>query len=215
MKKKTVALLMAGVLAVGCGIGGTLAWLTTKTDPVVNTFTVGNINITLDESKYENDALNTESRVYNNTYKMVPGDTVPKEPKVTVQANSEACYLFVKIQKSENYDTFMENYGTATGWTALTGVTLEPNTAVYYREVSAADAATGKEFYVLSGAEPNTTGEISIKDTVTKTLANNLTEANYPKLTFTAYACQKDNVDSVQDAWTSVNNNGAPVQTTP
>ena len=36
MKKRTLALLVALVLVVGCIIGGTLAWLTAKTDAVVN-----------------------------------------------------------------------------------------------------------------------------------------------------------------------------------
>ena len=46
--------LLALVLVVGCAVGGTIAWLTAKTDPVVNTFTYGKINIALTETKPEN-----------------------------------------------------------------------------------------------------------------------------------------------------------------
>ncbi|MBQ8648189.1 MAG: hypothetical protein IJ484_08615, partial [Oscillospiraceae bacterium] len=45
------ALLLALVLMIGCAIGGTLAWLIADTGPVTNTFTYGNIDLTLDETK--------------------------------------------------------------------------------------------------------------------------------------------------------------------
>ena len=47
---KALALVLAVVLLVGAAIGGTVAWLTDKTGDVVNTFTVGNIDIELAES---------------------------------------------------------------------------------------------------------------------------------------------------------------------
>ena len=106
MKKKAWLSALAVVLVLCCAVGGTLAWLTQKTDAVVNTFTVGDINITLTETERE--------------YKMVPGNTIDKDPTVTVQAGSEACWLFVKVEKSANFDTFM-TCAMATGWTALAG----------------------------------------------------------------------------------------------
>lgn len=51
--KKMVAVLLAVALLIGCGIGGTLAWLMDTTPAVTNTFTVGNVDITLVESPYE------------------------------------------------------------------------------------------------------------------------------------------------------------------
>ena len=74
--KKKITLLLSLALAVAIGIGGTLAWLTDKTESKVNTFTVGNIDIDLTET--------------TTNYKMVPGQTIDKDPKVTVEAGSEA-----------------------------------------------------------------------------------------------------------------------------
>lgn len=176
MKKKVLSI-VAVVLVLCCAIGGTLAWLTDKTDPVVNTFTVGDINIELKET--------------TTNYKMVPGNTISKDPKVTVQANSEACWLFVKVEKSSNFDSFM-TYEMADGWTALTGVD-----GVFYREVAATTAAT--DFSVLKG------DSVSVKNDVTKTMLNGLNEPTFPTLTFTAYAVQKDNVTSAADAWAKAN----------
>lgn len=172
MKKKVLSI-VAVVLVLCCAIGGTLAWLTDKTDPVKNTFAVGDINIELTET--------------TTNYKMVPGNTISKDPKVTVKANSEACWLFVKVEKSSNFDNFM-TYEMADGWTALPGVA-----GVYYREVAATTTAT--ELSVLKD------NSVLVKDSVTKTMLNGLGETTFPTLTFTAYAVQKDNVADAATAW--------------
>ena len=91
MKKKTLALVLALTLLVAGVVGGTLAWLTDQTAEVKNTFTVGDINIGLTETTTD--------------YKMVPGNTIAKDPTVTVKANSEACWLFVKVTESTNLRT--------------------------------------------------------------------------------------------------------------
>ena len=70
MKKKSILLtLTAVVLAMAIGVGGTIAYFTSTTDDVKNTFTVGNVAITLDEAEvvYENDEWTaTETRVEEN-----------------------------------------------------------------------------------------------------------------------------------------------------
>lgn len=193
MKKRTLTILIAVVLVVACAVGGTLAWLKTQTTPVVNTFTAGDINITLAETTTE--------------YKMVPGNDIRKDPKVTVKAGSEDCWLFVKVDKSvastepekKAFDDYL-TYAIADGWKALTGVE-----GVYYREVSATidngideDGKTisvDAVFSVLNG------DKVSVKDTVTKEMLNALNDNNCPTLTFTAYAIQKDNITTVADAW--------------
>lgn len=175
MKKKVLSI-VAVVLVLCCAIGGTLAWLTDKTASVKNTFTVGDINIELTET--------------TTNYKMVPGNTISKDPKVTVKANSEACWLFVKVEKSANFDSFT-TYDMADGWTELPSVT-----GVYYREVAATTAAT--DFSVLKG------DSVSVKDTVTKADLNALTQNTFPTLTFTAYAVQKDNVADAATAWSKL-----------
>ena len=110
--KKKIALLMACVMAFGVAVGGTLAWLTDETQNVVNTFTDSDINITLTETDVENNQTPDA-----NSYQMIPGHTIAKDPKVTVLADSEACWLFVEITESANFDSYM-TYGIADGWTA-------------------------------------------------------------------------------------------------
>ena len=176
MKKKTLALVLALTLLVAGVVGGTLAWLTDRTAEVKNTFTVGDINIGLTETTAD--------------YKMVPGNTIAKDPTVTVKANSEACWLFVQVTKSENLDTFI-TYAIAEGWTALSDVD-----GVYYREVPASNA--DQTFSVLKG------DAVTVNSDVTKEMLTAKDCAN-PTLTFKAYAVQKDNVASASDAWAKVN----------
>ena len=121
---------------------------------------------------------------------MVPGNTIAKDPTVTVKANSEACWLFVKVTESTDLKDFI-TYAIAEGWTALPDVN-----GVYYREVPA--SAADQTFPVLAG------NAVTVKDTVTKALLETA-KTSAPTLTFKAYAVQKDNVTSASDAWAKVN----------
>ncbi len=184
---KTLLMILAVSLII-CGVvGGTVAWLITKTAPVVNTFTYGDVNITLDETDTDDGDGDTNT----NTYTMVPGNTITKDPKVTVLADSEDSWLFVKLDKSTdpNFDAFMQ-YEIADGWTALEGTT-----DVYYREVSQAD--TDAAYYIIKD------NAVTVKGDVTKEMLNALTA--YPTLTVTAYAVQRDAdidaIDTAAEAW--------------
>lgn len=167
---KPMLIAMAVVLLLGCVTGGTLAWLTSTTDEVINTFTVGDINIELTESE-------------NLDLKMIPGYTITKDPKVTVLANSEKCYLFVKVTKSTNFDNYM-TYEMASGWTAVDGAT-----GVYYRVVE--NDTSVQEFPVLKD------NQVSVRGTVTKAQMETA-NASKPTLTFQAAAVQfnKNNTES-------------------
>lgn len=176
--------MLSAALIVCATVAGTLAWLTDTTEPVVNTFTVGDINITLTESE-------------NLDLKMVPGQPIEKDPKVTVKDGSEACWLFVKVDKSVNFDGFM-TFEMADGWIALSGYA-----GVYYRNVDATNADTG--FDVLKD------NKVTVRDTVTKTMLEGVKNAedgtpneNAPTLTFTAYAVQKDGINDATTAWGKV-----------
>ena len=101
MKKAKKALLLAlcAVLLVGATIAGTVAYLTSNPEPVVNTFTVGNVTITLDETDVDLYGVKDgETPVKANQYKLIPGHTYLKDPTVHVAADSEDCHIFVKIE---------------------------------------------------------------------------------------------------------------------
>lgn len=178
MKKKLTTVL-AIVLVVALSVAGTYAYLTATSGPVVNTFTVGNIDITLDETTSD--------------YKMVPKMDIAKDPKVTVEAGSEDCWLFVRVEKSTNLDSFI-TYAIADGWTALPDVN-----GVFYRPVEA-NETQDQVFSVLAN------DKVSVKETVTKDMMDAIENktANNPTLTFKAYAIQADGIQTPAEAWAKV-----------
>ena len=183
---KTFVAMLALVLAIGCAVGGTVAWLVSKTDPVVNTFTYGDINIELTETKPD-----------NRQAKIIPGVDIEKDPKVTVKANSEACWLFVKVEEEGTFVANKVTYSIADGWTKGDGKDIPAN--VYYREVNAVTADTS--FYVLKGNTEYPNGVVTVSEDLTKAEVNSITAENQPKLTFTAYAVQRDGIADPVKAW--------------
>ena len=182
---KIAALIAAIVLVIGCTAGGTVAWLVSKPDPIVNVFTVGNINAELAETKKE--------------FKIVPGVEIAKDPVATVKANSEDCYLFVQLTE-ENWPTFTEateagstarkvEYEIADGWTEL-----KSEHGVYYREVLKKDTEN-RAFHVLKD------DLVTVSSTLTKENADAIQKAGAPKLTVAVYAVQKEGMASAADAW--------------
>lgn len=204
---KTLVLLLAVMLLIGGTVGGTLAYLATKSSEVKNTFTPSDITIEL-----------TESNPTNQTAKMVPGAMITKDPKVTVKQGSEPCYLFVKIDAANGvvpkkandagYDKANDfvAYEVDTGWTKLEGEGITD--VVYYRTVTNSDTDTttaltaDKEFAILKG------NQVTVLDTVTKDMMNDLKPKGtkeQPTLTFTAYAVQLANVTDATTAWAQAN----------
>ena len=99
MKKfKALLVVACALLLVAASVFGTMAYLT-STDTVTNTFTVGKVNITLDEAKVNTDGMpvTPAERVKKNSYKLLPGHTYTKDPTVTVKAGSESSYVKMTV----------------------------------------------------------------------------------------------------------------------
>ena len=211
---KLVALVLVMALLIGGAIGGTLAWLVTNTDPVVNTFTVGNINIELTETfNAKSEADKTDNDIW--TGKMVPGTELAKDPKVTVKSGSEKCWVFVKVEKAGSvtvgtgnsavtydFDDFISFGVDSTKWTIV-----ETNTNqnyVVYGYSTVVDATSADQS--LNVLKDN---QVNVLNTVTKDMMDAVSNGTAPELTFTAYAIQSDNlktndgstVTSAADAW--------------
>ena len=97
-KSKALLLTLCAVLLVAASVLGTMAYLT-STDTVTNTFTVGKVEIKLDEAKVNANGIPEEgaARVTGNSYKLMPGRTYTKDPTVTVLNGSEESYVRMKV----------------------------------------------------------------------------------------------------------------------
>lgn len=99
MKKfKALLVVACALLLVAASVFGTMAYLT-STDEVKNTFTVGKVEITLDEAKVDQNgtAVTPAERVKTNNYKLLPGHTYTKDPTVTVKKDSEPSYVKMTV----------------------------------------------------------------------------------------------------------------------
>ena len=197
MKSKKTILSVAIALLLICAIGGTVAWLTADDGTVKNTFTESDIDITL-----------TETKPVDKSAQMVPGWTIDKDPKVTVDADSEDCWLFVKITESTSpdLDTYIA-YAIASGWESVqeedaNGVT------VIGRKVYKGEGASG--FGILgAGTYTDDAGtitwadnQVGVKPSVNETKMTEISTTNptfKPTLTFDAYAVQLFKTNSNND----------------
>lgn len=188
MKSRTKLLISVICVAtlLTCAVVGTFAWLVAKTDPVKNTFTFGNVDITLTET--EGTVPDPENAANVHEFKILPGKTVAKNPTVTVKAGSEKCYLFVEVTKENDFDTYI-TYAIADGWAELDG-----EDGVYYRTVDMSN--TDSAFPILAG---NT---VTVKDSVTKEQIDAAVLAGtLPSMSFVAYAVQFEGVADAATAW--------------
>ena len=195
---------LLAVLAV-VSIGGTVAYLTSSPAAVVNTFTVGDVDITLTETKFlGKDANGNDSYAkapaegVDNSYPMVPGKTYTKDPKVTVVTpkTNIPVYLFVEMIEENDaavYLSYTPTLPTDNDWTQGDGTRIPSN--VWYRTVNPTDSKLSWNLL-----ENN---EITVNsNTVLKT---NMDTAAAAKLSFKAYAIQTETFSSVEDAWAEVN----------
>ena len=114
MKKKILVACLCVALAVLTIAGTTLAYLTSK-DTVTNTFTVGNVQIKLDEAKVDEMGKidpTANARVQANTYKLIPGHTYTKDPTIHVDEKSENCFIRAKVtlNNADKWITIAANY---------------------------------------------------------------------------------------------------------
>ncbi len=188
---KLVVAMLAVTLLIGCAIGGTVAWLTAKTDPVVNTFTYGDINIDLFEHNYvaSSNTLGTTEVKKVEDYKIIPGVNLPKDPTVRVKAGSEACWLFIKVEQTGTFVQDKVTYSVKTGEDGWTALNNQPG--VYYREVGAVTQNT--TFNIL------TNNQVTVSENLTKEDIKDITGNQVLK--FTAYAVQKDGFNTAAAAW--------------
>ena len=198
MKKKilkVLALVACAVLLVVGSIAGTLAYMTSKTETVKNTFTVGNVAITLDELDVDEYGVAVENadpeRVMANEYKLIPGHKYVKDPTIHVAEGSEVCYLFVEIANGiknieASGNTTIAKQLEDNNWVALGNNIYYLAIAVDARD-AAQDVAVFTTFTVADDADWKkltvTDGEVS------------------EVVTVTAYAVQADGFADAVTAW--------------
>lgn len=183
-KKKVLLTICCAVVLVVASVMGTMAYLTSQ-DEVTNTFTVGDVAITLDEADVKTDGTyvtDVSTRVDANEYHLIPGHNYIKDPTVHVDANSEDSWLFVQVDNglaAIEADTTIAAQMEAKGWTLVAG---ETNVYAYRDVVSAGeDVVVFNEFTISGDAD--------------------LADYEDASIVVTAYAVQADGFANAAAAW--------------
>lgn len=186
--KKALLLALCAVLLVVSTVFATLAYLTSTTEVVTNTFTVGDIVITLDETDVDvYGKKDGETRVLKNDYKLIPGHNYTKDPTIHVEAGSEECYLFVKV--TDEIAAIQDANTVATQMDGNKWLPLSGEEGVYYLKDTINASKSDKDIDVPVFADFTIKGDAEVAGYDGKTI------------TVQAYAVQKDGFDTAAKAW--------------
>ncbi|MGL4738483.1 MAG: SipW-dependent-type signal peptide-containing protein [Cellulosilyticaceae bacterium] len=194
--------LVAALLIGSCAITGTVAWFTASED-ITNTFTVGDISMKLDETCMGNEEGHEAGHrtPEGQSYKVIPGTTVTKDPRVTIAANSEKCYVFVAVENQ------LQVKGTTGGNTVLVGdITIDSK-----KWAQVPGSVGDKVIYQYIGPQATDgvvdagSAEKVLEDVFTgvkidgeKVTAENIEALNNKKIIVQAYAHQSENITKEQ-----------------
>ena len=180
---RSLIILFGIIMLLITSVSGTIAWLKSESNTLFDIFTYGDINIEITETKED-----------SNNYELYPGKEIKKDTVITVNALSENCYIFIKIDETANLGDYI-TYSLVETWKQLEGFE-----DVYYQEVSKSDS--DQTFSIIKD------NILKVKSDLTKVSLNTLTENNYPKLTITGYAIQRNSnlegINTPSDAWSIV-----------
>lgn len=211
-KSKVVLMVLCAVALITVSVLGTLAYLTSQ-DVVVNTFTVGKVNITLDETAVNTDGtpIANADRVKENKYHLVPGNTYVKDPTMTVVKGSEESYvrMLLTINCSKEFDdifapevadlTSIFNGYDANNWIYAETTRNETANTVTY------------EFRYKETVKPSADNDIVLEplfDSITvpgEFDSDDMASISNLKITVVGHAIQKSGFNSADAAWTAFN----------
>lgn len=205
--KKAMLMTLCAIILVVATVFGTMAYLT-STDEVENTFTVGNVKITLDEAKVNTNGSPVEGadRVKANEYKLMPGHTYNKDPMVTLLAGSETSYvkMTVTVNKANELDAIFAPSGAD-----LTSIFNGYDSATWIAKGDTKDATANTrtyEFWYKAAVGAPTADvaldalfdSITVPSTITK---EQLDTIKGMTITVNAYAIQADGFENADEAW--------------
>ena len=205
-RSKSLVLALCAILLVVGTVLGTVAYLQ-DTASVVNTFTVGNVHLKLDEAVVDEKGEPTGGRTETgNAYHLLPGETYTKDPTVTVLKGSEESYvrMMLTLNCASELDAIFAPNGAvlteifkgydATKWTYVDVTRGNDNTITY-------------EFRYFETVEAEDNADLvldALFDTVT--VPNTMTGDQLAtiadlEITVEAHAIQATGFDTADEAW--------------
>lgn len=205
MKKKTILIVISILLISIFSVSATVAFMTDK-ETDTNVFTIGNVSISLVESKVDELGNKTGGETsLTNKYHLMPGYTYIKDPTVIVENESEDSYVRILITLNsivelkalygedftleDIYSNWNEN------WTYINKVKNDDGTITYeYRYKNIVNGLNGD-----NRLEPLFTS-FTIPGETTKNELENLVNL---KIIIKAQAIQATSFENANEAWNS------------
>ena len=209
-KKKTI--IAAVVLLAVLVVGGAIAYFT-DTESKTNTFTIGNVDITLTEDGWDALADTNNNELPDVAEDMMPGESVTKDPTINNVSTKNPAFVFAKVEvpcttivapatTSEEIFTYTPN----AGWTELStaaGACTSGGTAthVYYYGTGGTLTALAKA--ADASTPTSTTNPVFSSVTLRSTLKGNEGLNGNKNIVVTGYGIQTEGLTSVTpaDVW--------------
>lgn len=171
--KKMISMIVAVTLIAVIGVGATLAYFTDKTD-TTNVITMGHVDIEIDEPNYEGDENNEVKDI-------TPGETIVKDPTITVQEGSADAFIRATLTleglTEEQAAALMEGIEINDGW--------------YYNQ-------TDKYYYYNTKLSAGQEATLFDEVTIPETWGNEVADLSF-KIIINAEAIQADNFNPTMD----------------
>lgn len=182
MKKKIMAAALAICMVATLVAGMSLAYFT-DTESKTNTFTVGNVDITLTEPNWKGDTSEDDVR-------LIPSREIPKDPTITVAQTSQKAYTFMKVELSADFMTLIET------WAKEQNLTNDPKAVIdawFDSAVGPKIMAMGTNYVILGVLSPKDPGQsVTYFDAVTVPETVKTVPAGTYTIKITAYAIQAE-----------------------
>lgn len=205
-KKKTI--IAAIVLLLVFIVGGAIAYFT-DTDNATNTFTIGNVDIELEEENWDT-TDNDNNNVPDASQDLMPGETVAKDPKINNISTTNPAFVYAKVEvpctTATSPATPQEffSYTVNSGWTELSSAAVACTsggtaTHVYYY---------GSGSTLTSVAAGASTATVFDNVTLLSTLTGNEGVTGNKNVVVTGYGIQTQGLASTTpaDVWGNFSN---------
>ncbi len=212
------------VLLVAGSVAGTLAFLTDD-DTVTNTFTIGKVDISLTETKVDQNGEvlkdkdgnptgeRTDDEDPHNNYRLVPGVTYTKDPILAIEPDSESAYIRM-IVRVQNWEAAKAAFGSleeivnldAANWTAVGNGEQDGNTMIYeyrYKESPIANATNEAIELPALFTELTVPGDLTSEELGALYTGDEKTDF---RITVEGHAIQSTGFASAGAAWTAFDN---------
>lgn len=212
--KKVVLIIFSAILVICISVAGAFAFLTTKTEPIINEFTIGNIAIKLIEPEW--DALPDENKnnIPDKAEHLSPDETIVKDPTVK-NVGTNAAFVYIRVSVPKKAVKYMDNSGRIIEGDEKNPVelfTYKTNANWTEFAVDSSDDYNDYFYYYNTYLDPNEFTDSLFDSVHFIDVIEGQIEDKYYDIPVTAYGVQYSDGETQKTAWNQIaNEKGLPI----